>query len=314
MRKVLSLVVVAAMILTASMLVFADFEQGALVEAGNVNLTFQKANAAQTFDGIISEGEYYKVEVTPDMLSYATAAGVEDAKNMKWEAYASWDDTGVRTAVVYHIGTGDTGAFNNVRDEEQGNIWNSTAVQLSIATKSRGADTDYGEYGYGLSSVTGNQLSYVWHNADSCTNDAYAQDGQLPASDFKVTKVGNDLVYEIKTPWNAIGAPVAEGGSIGWCLVVAGGSENYGHCHAQIAAGCTGDPGKNADLFAIAKLAAAPVVETTTAAPAATDAPPAADVPAAPVAPAATADATVIMTVIAAVSAFGGAVVFKKRK
>lgn len=313
MKKVLSLVMIAALVLTASMLVFAEYEEGANVTAASVKFDFPKANTALTFDGIISDGEFYEITPAAADLSYATAGSVQDAKDMKWKAYGAWDDNGFRTAVVYTIAPNANGAggFDCARDDATGNIWNATAIQLSASKAGVEDATERFETGYALSSATNAQLSYVWNASGISTNADYVVNEACPAKDFKVTKVGDTLVYEVFTPWSALGdVKGAVGGTFGWNLVVAGGSETYSHCHAQISAGCTGDPGKNPALFAKITMADAPVVATE--APA-TDAP-AGDAPATPANNAKTADVTVIMTLIAAASAFGGAVVFKKSK
>ena len=314
MKKALSLILLVAMVATMSVAVFADFDMSARVENGEVTFTFPKANTALALDGVITDGEFYKVEVTADDMSYASNGDFADAAAMKWDAYAAWDDTGIRTAVVYQIGTGDFGAFWNERDGDEGNIWNATAIQVSLSNQGRDA-VGYLELGYALSSATGADLTVVWTNSSEGNTDYEATAG----TDFKVTKVGDTLVYETMVPWTVFSpAALAEGANMGWCLVIAGGSDNYGHCHAQIAAGCTGDPGKNSDMFAVVTLGAAPEIvtepEVVEEAPAPDVAAPDAGVEApAPVAPP-TADVTVIMTLVAAASAFGGAVVFKKKR
>jgi hypothetical protein len=282
----------------------SDWEEGSLVGTKTVAFEAKKATAAQAFDGKITDGEYYKIDITEDMKSY-TSEGADNsiAKGLKFDTYLAWDDNNVRVAFVYKKGNPYFNVYE--MDGNEGNIWNRTAIQVccSVIDSVTGGDiTDFLELGFARNSDNGNQLNVTWRQAISGTEFT-----STAAKDYTVALDANgDLVYEVAVPFTAF-APAALklGDSFGWCGLVAGGSDDAGYVHAQIAAGCSGQPGKDASYFAQVKLVdapPAPVVETPAETAEATDGNPS------------TSDVNVIMYVISALSTLGGAIVIKKRR
>lgn len=288
-------------ILLCSMLALtamAGYEQGALVENAGVAFEAKQATVAQAFDGVITEGEYYLVDVSADMRSYAWDDAGDDgskAKAINFDYYLAWDDNGVRTAIVYKAGQ----PYENLyTPDDAGNMWNRTAAQVSFAPITD--DTmDILELGFGRNSADGSQLNFTWLTPVTGTGHE-----STAGKDYSVTLAGNgDLVYEIFVPWTAFLAGNAKlGDSFGTVAVAAGGTEELGHSHSQIAAGCTGDPGKNATLFAKVKLVEAPPAPVT-------DPPAEGETPAAPQ----THDMSVAMIAVMLISAAAAAVVLKKK-
>ena len=277
----------------------SDWEEGSLVGTKSVTFEAKKASVAQAFDGKITEGEYYKIELTEDMMSY-TSEGADNsiAKGLKYDVYLSWDDNNVRTAIVYKKGNPYFNAYE--MDGGEGNIYNRTAIQVCCGIIGNEI-TDFVELGFGRNSDNGNQLNVSWRQSISGTDFT-----STAVKDYTVALDANgDLIYEVAVPWVSF-APAAMklGESFGWLGLVAGGTEEAGYVHSQIAAGCSGTPGKDSSYFAQVKLVdapPAPVAEAPLVVEVTDDNPP-------------TSDISVIMYVLAALSSLGGAVVINKRK
>lgn len=300
MKKLTS---IAMAILLCSMLALtamAGYEEGALVTSASVAFDVKKASVAQALDGAITDGEYYKIDVPADGMSYAWDDAGDDgthAKSLKFDYYMSWDDAGIRTAVVYKAG--QTYENKYVAGEE-GNIWNRTAVQICYAPITDDA-ADFIELGFARNSDTGDLLNVTWRDVNSggVTGTGLTS---TAGKDYTVVLASNgDLVYETFVPWTAFLAANAKlGDKVGTNLVVAGGSEALGHSHAQVAAGCTGDPGKNATLFAKVSLVEAPPAPATEAPTDGTTAPQ-------------TGDMSIAMIAVMLVSAAAAVVVLKRK-
>lgn len=293
MKKLTSIVMAILLCTMLALTAMAGYEEGALVTSASVAFDAKKASVAQAFDGVISDGEYYKIDVPAEGLSFAWDADEAATKGIKFDYYLAWDDNGMRVAVVYKAGQN----YENLYEEgEEGNIWNRTAVQYCFApiTDDEG---NFLELGIARNSANGKLLSVTWR--DTLGTGFVPTAGQ----DYTVVLAANgDLVYEAFVPYNTfIETAPKLGDKVGTNLVVAGGTEAIGHSHVQVAAGCTGDPGKNATLFAKVTLVEAPPAPTTEA--------PAADAPTAPK----TGDMSIAMIAIMLVSAAAAVVVLKKK-
>lgn len=234
----------------------AGYEEGILVENADVAFEAKKATAPQAFDGIVSMGEYYKVDLNADMMSYTWNDAGDDgtiARSLNFEYYIAWDDNNVRVAVVYKSGNP---YFNNYKmGENEGSMWDRTAIQLGFANLS-GDPADFLEIGLARNSIEGGLLNKTWRQAIS------GKEFEPKANkDYTVVLVGNgDLVYEVAVPWINFAPDVMRvGDTFGTNLVVAGGTDDTGYVHAQVSAGVTGPPGKNATLFAKVTLVEGPV-------------------------------------------------------
>ncbi len=301
MKKLLALSMVVMMLAMLVIPSFAAFVQEE--DLLNVKFEIKKANTAWKADGVISEGEYYKVATKPTWFSAATAdeANLTYAKELQPEVWMSWDDTYVYFASVYTVKNHD-----NKWDGNEPSMWFSGCIQMNYAEPMQEDPGFRLEYGIGLSSDTGALLDTVWADGMGSGYTASAN------KDFIVTNSSNLLTYEVRTPWNTFLAnpAVAVGSSFGACFVWSVG-EDQDYQHAQLASGCTGDSGKNAGNFAQVSLAAAP--EVVTEAPA-TEAPAVDDAPVVVTPPAAqTADIAGIAILAAVVALAGVAVVSKKR-
>ena len=109
MKKIATLVLVLAMVLTLAVSASAYFE--AEEAFGEVKFEIGKQTTAWNPDGTITDGEYYKVDIKPEWLSYAindndTDAGLEYAKATTPELYMSWDETYVYAATRYEVTKG----------------------------------------------------------------------------------------------------------------------------------------------------------------------------------------------------------------
>jgi hypothetical protein len=263
MKKFLSLIVMAILLVTLVVPSFALFK--AEEDVLNVKFDVQKATTAWKGDGVISDGEYYKIDAKNTWFSAAVAAdaNIDYEKNLMPEFYMSWDETYVYFASVVTFKT-----YENKWDADPGSMWQSGAMQMNYAEPNQTDPAYRLEYGVGLSSDTGALMTFNWADGMGSAYDALAN------KDFFIVNNNNVVTYEVRTPWTSFLAKpaVAEGSTFGACYVWSVGT-GTDYIHTQLASGCTGDPGKNAGNFAQLKLVVAPVVETaapTTEAPATT--------------------------------------------
>ena len=85
-------------VLTAFLAVAASAYFEAEEAFGEVAFEIGKQTVAWNPDGTITDGEYFKVDIKPEWLSYAindndTDAGLAYAKATMPELYMSWDET-----------------------------------------------------------------------------------------------------------------------------------------------------------------------------------------------------------------------------
>ena len=244
MKKIALFLLAAAMILTLAVTASAYWEPEEAF--GEVKFTIGKQSVAWNADGTITDGEYYKVEMPAEWISYAindndTDAGLEYAKATHPELYMSWDENYIYTATKYEV----TKGHENLWDGDPASMWYSGAVQFNYANFDEVASEYRLEYGVGLSSDTGDTLYTVW--ADGCGS------GYTPSQDdAKVWLNGNTLTYETRVPWDAFAdednTAGKEGLGFNFCLVWSIG-EGQDYVHLQLAEGCTGN-GKHAENFA----------------------------------------------------------------
>ena len=297
MKKLLALSMV---ILMFAMMLVPSFA-GTIQEEDlqNVKFEIKKANTAWNADGVISDGEYYKVDAKNTWFSAACADDANDdyAKNFNPDFYMSWDDNYVYFASVYTVRN-----HSNEWDDDPASMWYSGAMQMNFSEPNEDELEYRLEYGVGLSSVTGNLIDTVWADAMGSGYTASAN------NDFHITNANNVLTYEIRTPWSSFLAnpAVSEGAGFGLCVVWSIG-EAQDYIHTQLASGCTGF-GKNTTNFAQVTLAAAPEIVTE----AETEAP-AVDAPVVETPAAQTADIAGIAVLAAVIAITGAAIVSKKR-
>lgn len=262
MKKLLALAIMAILVVTLVVPSFAALVPvlfKAEEDLLNVKFDVQKATTAWKGDGVITDGEYYKIAAKNTWFSAAAAldTNVDYAKNLMPEFYMSWDESYVYLASVVTVKV-----HENKWDADPGSMWQSGAMQINYAEPLQ-ADPLYRlEYGVGLSSDTKALLTFNWADGMGSAYDASA------GKDFFIVNNNNVVTYEVRTPWTSFLAKpaVAEGSTFGACYVWSVGT-GIDYIHTQLASGCTGTPGKVAGNFAQLKLAAAPAA-TTTAAPA----------------------------------------------
>jgi len=177
------------------------------------------------------------------------------------------------------------------------------------------------EYGIWKNSLDGNLGGVVWAQHP----DAQAEFTPTAGENYTVVVEGGRVKYETIVPVNTFlnKAAIAEGEVIGLNIVIVQSKpDDPGYIHTQLASGCTGDPGKDAERFAKLTLGGVmdgpppPVVEEE--APPAVgggDAAPEPPVIAPTPAPAApqTGDAGMIAVVALLAVAAAGIVVFRKK-
>ena len=265
MKKILAISTAILMLAVMALPMFA-----ANIEApdlGNINFEIKKITAAWKPDGTISDGEYYKVDSKPTWYSGVSVKDENDeyATTLCPDFYMSWDET-----YVYFASSVTQKEVVNEYDDNPVGMWAGAAMQANYSNVDA-VDEERYEFGVSRSTATGDLLTTVWGD--------YLSSGHalVPGEDFIVTANGNTLTYEFRTPWSAFietPASAVAGFEFGLCFVWSVGTGDDNYIHAQLAQGCSGF-GKNADMYAKAKLAAAPevVTEAPETQPADTDAP-----------------------------------------
>ncbi|MBR5365279.1 MAG: discoidin domain-containing protein [Clostridia bacterium] len=257
MKRIALFLLAAAMILTLAVSASAFFEQ----EEAFCEVKFEigKQTTAWNPDGTITDGEYFKVNIKPEWLSYAindndTDAGLAYAKATTPELYMSWDENYVYTATRYTVSEGHECLW----DSDPASMWYSGAVQFNYANFDEVASDYRLEYGVGLSSETGDTLYTVWAQGGG-------DDYEPGPDDAKVWLDGNTLTYETRVPWDAFAdednTGRKEGNGFNTTLVWSIG-KGQDYVHIQLAEGCTGS-GKHAEYMAqVTLVGAAPVAYT----------------------------------------------------
>ena len=251
MKKTLSLilagVLTAAMALSASA-AYADCD--AEIKFGVKGIA---ADVTWAADGVWTEGEYAEIDIKPSWMSAAVSdeANLDAAKNLDVKVGLSWDAENLYTYIEFY----DANGHDNLFGSDPGNMWQSGAVQVSVAEVDSVAG-DRLEYGVAVTSDTNEQITVNWADYLGSGYDALAN------GDFIAINDGDTMIYEIRTPFNAFSTVAAkEGAQYGLNLLFAWGN-GADYIHSQLSAGCSGDPGKAADRFADITLEEAIVVET----------------------------------------------------
>ena len=292
----LSAAILSAMAVSASA---AYIEQAA--DPATITFTIPQGYTAWAADGVISEGEYAKIDVKPEWISIAAATdeAAATAIQLPIALYMSYDAEYVYVACT----TAADQFVCDIDDASAGNMWAAHAIQLSFANIDATDSAERVELGYALSTLDNNLYAVSWFDPMGI---AYDPDD---AGDYTVVKNGNTVTYEMRVPFAAFEEKnLVEGdkflGSVIWAMGTSedGGSDAY--VHEQLGYGVSGDPGKDPTGHATITLGAAleaPVVDTP-----AEDAP-ATDAPSTP----ATADAGIVAA--AAVMAVAAGVVLSKK-
>lgn len=250
MKKLTAIILCALLLVAMAIPAFAATEAKADGYVDNPAFEVKKATTAWKADGVMSDGEYYKIDVQKTWISGAWAdESMEDAcLNLDFTLAMSWDESYIYTFITFV----DPDGHSNTCDADPGSMWQQGAVQLNFADVDCSGDQRL-EYGIGKSSDTGDLISTVW--AD------YLSSGYAVTGDFGVTVDGSTVTYEARTPYSAFTETAAATGvQYGVCYVIAWGADTS-HLHTQLATGCTGF-GKDAGAFAHITLADAPVVYT----------------------------------------------------
>lgn len=251
MKKVFSLIL--ASLLVAGMAVASSAGYQAEEDLQNIKFDIHKINGTWTPDGEWSDGEYAEVAHETTWMSAAVAddANLDAAKNLDYKLGMSYDDQYVYGYVQFV----DPNGYSCTWDADPSSLWYSGALQINYSDADESGDQRL-EYGIGMSSDTGAKLNNTW--ADYLGSGYVAED-----ADWYCDVDGDTVTYEFRTPFSAFSDSVkgAEGEQIKFCLVISWGNDQD-YIHSQLASGCTGDPGKAADNFAVITLGDQIVVET----------------------------------------------------
>ncbi|MFA6948557.1 MAG: hypothetical protein WCQ72_06215 [Eubacteriales bacterium] len=302
MKKFLSIAMTAMLVAAMAVPTFA-FQT---LPSVDVALTVPGCNATPVLDGTIGADEYSEIATTADMWSGAVAdaanEGAADAIVSGAKLYMTWDADYVYFASTFEAPNG----FYSPWEGDEGSMWQSAALQLSYsnaADKAEEGSQNRLEYGIGVTEA-GTNLSTIWANYDG--KDYAAED---IVNNFKIAVNGTTVTVEVRTPWSAFtDITPAAGAQVTTCIVYSIGVDTD-YIHAQLAAGCTGEGGKNTSYEATLTLAEAPalpVVEEVTEEAPATDTAPTTTTAAQ------TSDATAAFAVLGVVALGAAAIVAKK--
>lgn len=208
--------------------------------------------------GQFDTGKYTKLDIKPGDVSYFWLEYYDNntdiieswAKNLKFEAYVTYDDNNLYTLII----SGADNYYNNCDDGDY-SAWQYSCIQVSLAS----ADDKGGErleFGIWRNSENGKLGSCVWGTKSDMT--AYFE--PKAGSDYSVALKDGKLYYETAVPINTFinlnnlaENSVKSLNKIGWNIVICQGFRNLGYpgyIHTQISSGCTGENGKYADQFA----------------------------------------------------------------
>lgn len=265
----LSAAVLSAMAVSASA---AYIEQAA--DPADIQITIPQGYTAWAADGVISEGEYAKVEVKPEWISIAAASDetAATAIQLPISLYMSYDANYVYVACE----TAADQYVCDVDESNEGNMWAAHAIQLSLANIDATDASERLETGYAISSLDNGLYAVNWADAMGL---GYDPDDN---GDYTVVKTGNSLIYEMRVPVEAFQeAGLAEGGKFLFSVIWAMGTSEDGasdlYVHEQLGYGISGTPGKDptghATITLGAKLEAPVVDEPVDGGEAGTDAP-----------------------------------------
>lgn len=202
-----------------------------------------------TPDGVLTEGEYTRIERKTSWLSATTSddTWLETARNLEFDLGLSWDAEYVYTFVQFTDPNGHVSAADN----DPSMMWATGCLQVCYSDADK-TGHDRMEYGIARSSETGKYVSHLWEN--------YLGVYYLPEEDKDVlcTVDGDVVTYEFRTPFTAFSTLEPQTGNtyglcyvISWgnCIITEDGSINGDFQHTQLASGCTGF-GKAAQTFA----------------------------------------------------------------
>ena len=237
-KQIIAVLLLAVMFITPA---FANWQEEA--NAGNIAFTINAYYQQPALDATFNELSWTQLPITPGDISYAWAIEEEIAKNHDFDVWMTYNSTH-----VFILMSTDTEHYYNPLHDGDSNAWQFSAVQVNLA-----ADDDWGtdrlEFGIWRNSEDGSLGGVVW---------AQHPDGQafepVGGENFTVELRDGRLWYQVVVPVNTFlrrTNEVSEGTVIGLCLVFAQAVRGQaGHIHAQLASGCTGDPGKDAERFA----------------------------------------------------------------
>ena len=250
MKKTLA-VVLCALLLVSSLSVIASAWGSAAVGA-NIKLDIKKATVDFKADGVITEGEYYELPVTKDMLAYA-APGEEDeelatkAKHIGDTAkfYMSWNDDGVNIAVTYKPDDLMQTLMSAWAGGDQDGFCNNTGLQASFASQQNdgvrrnewygaiGKTTDPDELAdTSIAGMYNGMFCGAWQTGlGGEGEDGYFNGGYYSSAangDFIVVYPGDgSVLYEWHMPFRVFTTNTTEGSKIYISLGLCSGSDEY---------------------------------------------------------------------------------------
>ena len=230
-------------------------------DPSTIQFTLNQGYTAWAADGVISDGEYARIDFKTSQISIAAATddAAATAIQLPISLYMSYDAEYVYVAC-------ETAADQYVCDVDEatkGNMWAAHAIQLSFANIDATISEERVELGYCLSSLDNEMYSVSWFDPMGI---GYNPDDN---GDYIVVKNGNELVYEMRVPFTAFEEKnLKEGdkflGSVIWAMGTSEDGAADLYVHEQLGYGVSGDPGKDPTGHATFTLGAAleaPVVE-----------------------------------------------------
>lgn len=236
MKKILSLVLGAALIASMAVSASAAAVSGANVTAKTVKTEVKAAAETPVQDGKIGQYEYAKIDTPEADLYYS-----ESTVKIPFELYMCYD----KDYVYYAIKTNHA-TIKQENDKDMSTIWNSDNIQVSVAKTDVTAATKAKrcEFGYALSSKTGNTLYYTWADENKTGFKAAASDIKI------VVEKNGDAIYEGKIPAKAFTASELKKGDSYKFMAMVNSIVDGKRQFVEYATGCAGAVGKDATAHA----------------------------------------------------------------
>ncbi|MCL2773687.1 MAG: S-layer homology domain-containing protein [Oscillospiraceae bacterium] len=242
MAVILSLAMISALLIPAAALTVSAsnliYEAGINVENNDVAFQIERDYTTLNIDAS-ADLSYAYSDADPNYGQWA--------KDLDLSIEAKYDDTNIYIKVT----TDTKHYYNELTEDDAGNMWNQSCIQIGLAGDSDSGDTRL-EFGIGRNSTSGEQLSAIWAQSTNGLSE-YNPDGN-----FSVSLAGGYLTYEVAVPFDTFLGTSQD--QIGLSVVAVQSDNGNGEIiHTQLAAGTTGDGAKDASLFAIVGLGVEPI-------------------------------------------------------
>ena len=242
-------------------------EEGSSATAKSIAFSIDACQVKPTIDGVISEGEYTKVELQPEWMVYiindedacipgTTGADFNLCKSTQIDFYGTYDSENLYLAWGVHIS--DENYVQNWTDSLT-NMHAQTALQVKIGdsyiTSAWDGYDEFIKFQVARNKETGDQVGVLLHKAASVPG------ATIDGITYQITWSAEKelLVYEMQIPavtWTFGNLEAESKLGICWTVCVGGnpGRSWNNYSHIQMAYGCSGSHGAACNGLALVTL------------------------------------------------------------